>query len=225
MVRVLACHVKSRGFESRFSRKFLTKRFIMFYFKYLILFAIVFFAFSTISVRNPIHSALSLVSVFLFSAALLLFMEVEFLAFSFIIVYVGAIMVLFLFVLMMIDIKIGDPLPLPFTVFSLVVFLFGLYEMMSPVLSSMTSYNFTVFRSKFTYINWQSYVDTLSNTEAIGQILYTYYFVFMLIAGLVLFVSMLGALMLTLTFTNKGDYQTLSKQLSRDDTESVKISS
>ena len=197
----------------------------MFYFKYLILFAIVFFAFSTISVRNPIRSALSLVSVFLFSAALLLFMEVEFLAFSFIIVYVGAIMVLFLFVLMMIDIKIGDPLPLPFTVFSLVVFLFGLYEMMSPVLSSMTSYNFTVFRSKFTYINWQSYVDTLSNTEAIGQILYTYYFVFMLIAGLVLFVSMLGALMLTLTFTNKGDYQTLSKQLSRDDTESVKISS
>ena len=152
-------------------------------------------------------------------------MEVEFLAFSFIIVYVGAIMVLFLFVLMMIDIKIGDPLPLPFTVFSFVVFLFGLYEMMSPVLSSMTSYNFTVFRSKFTYINWQSYVDTLSNTEAIGQILYTYYFVFMLIAGLVLFVSMLGALMLTLTFTNKGDYQTLSKQLSRDDTESVKISS
>jgi len=197
----------------------------MFYFKYLILFAIVFFAFSTVSVRNPIHSVLSLVSVFLFSAALLLFMEVEFLAFSFIIVYVGAIMVLFLFVLMMIDIKIGDPLPLPFTVFSLVVFLFGLYEMMSPVLSSMTSYNFTVFRSKFTYINWQSYVDTLSNTEAIGQILYTYYFVFMLIAGLVLFVSMLGALMLTLTFTNKGDYQTLSKQLSRDDTESVKISS
>jgi len=197
----------------------------MLYFKYLILFAIVLFAFSTISVRNPIHSALCLVSVFLFSAALLLFMEVEFLAFSFIIVYVGAIMVLFLFVLMMIDIKIGDPLPLPFTVFSLAVFLFGLYEMMLPVLNSMTSYNYTVFRSKFTYINWQNFVDTLSNTETIGQILYTYYFVFMLIAGLVLFVSMLGALMLTLTLTNKEDYQTLSKQLSRDDTQSVKISS
>lgn len=126
---------------------------------------------------------------------------------------------------MMIDIKIGDPLPLPFTVFSSVVFLFGLYEMMSPVLNSMTSYNYTVFRSKFTYINWQNFVDTLSNTETIGQILYTYYFVFMLIAGLVLFVSMLGALMLTLTLTNKEDYQTLSKQLSRDDTQSVKISS
>lgn len=134
-------------------------------------------------------------------------------------------MVLFLFVLMMIDIKIGDPLPLPFTVFSLVVFLFGLYEMMLPVLNSMTSYNYTVFRSKFTYINWQNFVDTLSNTETIGQILYTYYFVFMLIAGLVLFVSMLGALMLTLTLTNKEDYQTLSKQLSRDETQSVKISS
>ena len=78
---------------------------------------------------------------------------------------------------------------------------------------------------EYTYINWQNFVDTLSNTETIGQILYTYYFVFMLIAGLVLFVSMLGALMLTLTLTNKEDYQTLSKQLSRDDTQSVKISS
>ena len=77
-------------------------------FIFLLLFLICFFALATISVRNPVHSVLGLVSVFLVSAALLFCLEVEFLAFSFIIVYVGAIAILFLFVVMMLDIKIGD---------------------------------------------------------------------------------------------------------------------
>ena len=73
-------------------------------------------------------------------------------------------------------------------------------------------------------MDWLGMVDSLSNTEAVGQVLYTYYFVFLLIAGLVLFVSMLGAIMLTLRLTNNADYQDLTKQLSRDPGQSVKAS-
>jgi NADH-quinone oxidoreductase subunit J len=178
-----------------------------------------------VSSRNPIHSVLCLVAVFLFSAAVLLLLEVEFLAFSFIIVYVGAIAILFLFVLMMIDIKIGDPLPLPFTFFSILLFISCLYGTLLPVLNNLSSYQYTAFRSKFTFVDWLGMVDPLSNTEAVGQVLYTYYFVFLLIAGLVLFVSMLGAIMLTLRLTNNADYQDLTKQLSRDPSQSVKVSS
>jgi NADH-quinone oxidoreductase subunit J len=65
-------------------------------FIFLLLFLICLSALATISVRNPVHSVLGLVSVFLVSAVLLFCLEVEFLAFSFIIVYVGAIAILFL---------------------------------------------------------------------------------------------------------------------------------
>jgi NADH-quinone oxidoreductase subunit J len=75
---------------------------------YTLLLFLLFFGFFVISSRNPIHSVLSLISVFLLSAILLICLEVEFLAFSFVIVYVGAIAILFLFVVMMLDIKIGD---------------------------------------------------------------------------------------------------------------------
>jgi NADH-quinone oxidoreductase subunit J len=194
------------------------------FFNYIILFFILISSFFVVSSRNPIHSVLCLVSVFLFSAAILLLLEVEFLAFSFIIVYVGAIAILFLFVLMMIDIKIGDPLPLPFTFFSIILFISCLYGTLLPVLNSLSSYQYTAFRSKFTFVDWLGMVDSLSNTEAVGQVLYTYYFVFLLIAGLVLFVSMLGAIMLTLRLTNNADYQDLTKQLSRDPGQSVKVS-
>jgi len=80
----------------------------MIFFIYLVLFFLLLFSFFVISSRNPIHSVLSLISVFLLSAILLLCLEVEFLALSFIIVYVGAIAILFLFIVMMLDIKIGD---------------------------------------------------------------------------------------------------------------------
>jgi len=80
----------------------------MIFFIYLILFFLLLFSFFVISSRNPIHSVLSLISVFLLSAILLLCLEVEFIALSFIIVYVGAIAILFLFVVMMLDIKISD---------------------------------------------------------------------------------------------------------------------
>jgi NADH-quinone oxidoreductase subunit J len=184
----------------------------------LLLFLICLFSLATISVRNPVHSVLSLVAVFLVSAVLLFCLEVEFLAFSFIIVYVGAIAILFLFVVMMLDIKIGDT---DLTILKygplgyFITFIFAL-EITRPLVENFESIPFNFLSANYTYINWFDHVDFITNIEAIGQLLYTYYFVYFLMAGFILFIAMVGALMLTLTYQkNNVNQQILSRQLSR----------
>jgi len=172
----------------------------MVFFYYAILFFLGLFSFLVISFRNPVHSALSLVAVFLFSSVLLFCLEVEFLALSFVIVYVGAIAILFLFVVMMLDIKIGDD-SLDFLKYGplgyFISFIFIL-EITLP-LKDLNNFSSLSFSTTNLWINWMSEIDFISNIQAIGQLLYTYYFVFFLVAGLILFVAVLGALMLTLT--------------------------
>jgi NADH-quinone oxidoreductase subunit J len=166
----------------------------------IILISLTFCSFFVISSRNPIHSVLSLILVFLLSAILLVCLEVEFLAFSFVIVYIGAIAILFLFIVMMLDIKIGDT--------SLYILKYGplsyflsfafILEIILPIFDLNRTLYFQNF-SECLWINWYTEIHYLSNIQSIGQILYTYYFVFFLMSGLILFVSALGALMLTVT--------------------------
>jgi NADH-quinone oxidoreductase subunit J len=174
-------------------------------------------AFFVISSRNPVHSVMFLVLVFLFSAGLLFCLEVEFLALSFIIVYVGAIAVLFLFVVMMLDIKVGDN-SLGFLNYGpiayFVTFLF-LLEITIPLIKGVTAYPYGNLGTEFVYINWFHQIDSITNLESIGQLLYTYYFVFFLMSGFILFVAMLGAIMLTLTLEKSVKKQIVYKQLSR----------
>mgnify|MGYP001366172261 FL=1 len=175
-------------------------------------------AFFVISSRNPVHSVMSLVLVFLFSAGLLFCLEVEFLALSFIIVYVGAIAILFLFVVMMLDIKIGDN-SLSFLAYGPVgyflVFLF-LLEITIPLINLVGSFD-SVFSSdvNYFYVNWLQEIDYITNINAIGQLLYTYYFVYFLMSGLILYIAMIGALMLTLTLNRVVKKQIVYKQLAR----------
>jgi len=185
---------------------------IMVYY-YLFTFLLGLFSFFVICSKNPVHSVLSLISVFLLSAVLLFFLKVEFLALSFIIVYVGAIAVLFLFVIMMLDIKIGDTSldvlfygPLGY----FIIFIFIL-EFMLP-LTSVSLFPGDALISNFYWVNWFAEMDTMSNIQNIGQLLYTYYFVFFLIAGFILFIAVLGALMLTLTLNKSGRQSTFFKK-------------
>ena len=189
-------------------------------------------SFFVISSRNPVHSVMFLVLVFLSAAGLLFCLEVEFLALSFIIVYVGAIAILFLFVVMMLDIKIGDNslssfnygllgLSLSF-LFSIGIIL-PLFEGVSVYPYPETSFfdNIKLFlnvgasNTEHTYVSWLNQIDFITNLESIGQILYTYYFVFFLMSGFILFVAMTGALMLTLTLKKSVKKQIVYKKLSR----------
>jgi NADH-quinone oxidoreductase subunit J len=161
---------------------------------------------------------MSLVLVFLFSAGLLFCLEVEFLSLSFIIVYVGAIAILFLFVVMMLDIKIGDN-SLSFLAYGPVgyflVFLF-LLEITLPLITFVGSFD-SIFNANvdYFYVNWLKEIDYITNINAIGQLLYTYYFVYFLMSGLILYIAMIGALMLTLTLNRVVKKQIVYKQLAR----------
>lgn len=173
----------------------------MFLFISVISFFLLLFSFFVISSRNPIHSVLSLIAMFLLSATLLLCLEVEFLAFSFVIVYVGAIAILFLFIVMMLDIKIGDnSFDLlrygPLSYFISFIFLLELTK-------SLSFFSNTFLLTNHAWISWFSEIDSISNIQILGQLLYTYYFVFLLIAGFILFIAVLGALMLTLTLNKR----------------------
>ena len=167
-----------------------------------------------ITVKNPVHSVLFLILSFIASANLLFLLEIEFISLIFIVVYVGAIAVLFLFVVMMLDIKITGSDKNFLKYFPVASFLglvfFG--EVLFIVFD-----NFESNPQRFiNYHEWSDMVEQVTNVEVIGQVLYTTYFLYFLIAGLVLLVAMLGAIVLTLTFDKKARTQTIYRQVSRD---------
>lgn len=179
-------------------------------------FLLVFSAILVISAQNPVHSVFFLVLVFFTSAFLLFLLEVEFVSLLFVLVYVGAIAVLFLFVVMMLDIKITKYekdllfyIPIGGflgVIFFLEVFL-SLQENLVPFLPSS---------GREIYTDWLSVIDSMTNINVLGQILYTYYFFYFLIAGIILLLAMVGAIVLTLNFTQKAKHQFVFRQILRE---------
>jgi len=169
-----------------------------------------------ISVKNPVHSVLFLILTFISAAGLLFLLEIEFISLIFIVVYVGAIAVLFLFVVMMLDIKITDLNRnflkyFPIGSFLGLAFLIEILLMLTNILES-NSYEIT----DNSYTIWINSIDFITNIESIGQILYTYYFSYFLLAGIILLIAMIGAIVLTLTFNRKARAQSIYKQTARD---------
>nr|YP_009579086.1 NADH dehydrogenase subunit 6 [Vischeria stellata]QBK36839.1 NADH dehydrogenase subunit 6 [Vischeria stellata] len=173
--------------------------------------------------ENSVHSVFFLVLVFLTSALILFLIEIEFISLLFILVYVGAIAVLFLFVVMMLDIKISMfdkdyMIYLPLGLFLGFIFFFeiylSLYQNFFPSVNIVTSHIYT---------NWILSVDNISNIETLGQLLYTYYFFYFLIAGIILLIPMIGAIVLTLNFSFKSKVQFEFAQILRHKKNSVYI--
>jgi len=168
--------------------------------------------------NNSIHSVLFLVLNFILSSGLLLVFEREFLALSFLIIYVGAISVLFLFVVMMLDIKIKnsniDVLKyFPIGFFLGIVFFFEIIYMLLDLLF-LNTYKYNIFINN--YINWFKITDSITDIQALGQILYTHYVIQFLLAGLILLVAVIAAVVLTQdNIIKKPKKQLLFKQISR----------
>ena len=178
---------------------------------------IIFSAVMVITVQNPVHSVLFLILSFIASSALLFFLEVEFIPFIFIVVYVGAIAVLFLFVVMMLDIKIttvNKDLLKYFPIGSLIG-LFFLIEILHTLYKDIPALP-SNFSDSYKLINWINNIDGITNMESLGQILYTGFFTYFLIVGLILLVAMFGAISLTLTFNKKAKIQSIYRQISRN---------
>lgn len=183
--------------------------FILWFFKLLVIFSV----FMVIHVANPIHSVLFLILVFCNCAGMVLLLKAEFLAMVFVVVYVGAIAVLFLFVVMMLNIKTVE---INYSVLSYLP-LGGLLAIAISMQLYYVVYNsFENISLKYDYINWIDVVNSITNIEVLGSLLYTYYFDLFLIGGMILLVAMLGAIVLTLVHRKIVKKQNVFEQVVRN---------
>ena len=173
-------------------------------------------AVAVIFARNPVHSVLWLILAFFNAAGLMLLVGAEFIALLLVIVYVGAVAVLFLFLVMMLNIdfatlRTGFNKNLPF---GIIVALVLLGEMIVAVTAWKAGPRLAEAPPP----------AAVPNIVAMGELLYTRYLFPFEIAGLVLLVAMIGAIVLT--HRSRGDTRTpkVSKQLRRGPDEAIKLS-
>jgi NADH-quinone oxidoreductase subunit J len=171
-----------------------------------------------ISARNPVHSVLFLILAFFNAAGLFVLLGAEFLAMILVVVYVGAVAVLFLFVVMMLDIdfvelKQGFLQYVPLGLFVGGVLLAELIAVLVwwAVVPATTAPTVTTTAA------------TVSNTEALGRVLYTDYIYLFQGAGFVLLLAMVGAIVLTLRHREGVKRQNVSRQVSRTREEAIEI--
>jgi len=164
-----------------------------------------------VSARNPVHSVLFLITAFFSAAGLFVLLGAEFLAMLLIVVYVGAVAVLFLFVVMMLDVDFEE-LRKGFAQY------LPIGGLVAGVLTlEMIFVAATVATNGAAGKNADPLASPVgvSNTEAIGRVLYTDYVFFFQMAGLVLLVAMIGAIVLTLRHKPGVKRQNISKQVAR----------
>jgi NADH-quinone oxidoreductase subunit J len=167
---------------------------------------------------NPVESVLFLILAFCNAAAILFLFNSEFLGLIFIIIYVGAIAVLFLFVIMMLNIKNKNNFEennvwvkylLSFSFFYLIV-------------TSLFFFIRRTFCRDDLLLDTQSsdvfiLIDNLNNIDVLGQVLFNYFLICFLLAGLILLIALVGSIVLTLRFNNTEEGQLVNRQLSRTD--------
>lgn len=164
--------------------------------------------------KNPVHSVLFLILTFCNASAILFLFNAEFLGLIFIIIYVGAIAVLFLFVVMMLNVKIYSSDEFSYLPF---IFLGGFILIVQIFLVLEKAFSNSNFWETSLFYTFDNYLDTLTSIDVLGQSLYNYYLLCFLLAGLVLLVAMIGAIVLTLNFSSQRKNELVSRQLSRSD--------
>jgi NADH-quinone oxidoreductase subunit J len=168
--------------------------------------------------RNPVHSVLFLILAFVNAAGLFMLMGAEFLAMILIVVYVGAVAVLFLFVVMMLDVDFAELrhgllnyLPIGFVVGAVLLaellFVVGAWVIEPSVPKTITA----------------PIAGDVSNTQALGEVLYTRYVYFFEAAGVILLVAMIGAIVMTLQHKPDVRRQRVGEQLARTRTSAIEV--
>lgn len=169
-----------------------------------------------ISKNNPVHSVFFLVLTFGNASALLLLLGVEFLAIIFWIVYVGAIAILFIFVIKLINIKIVELLDnssryLPVGFIIGLILLFELYIYIDSYSERDLDLALELNNISYTFTNILNY----TNIELLGLILYTDYWLNLILASLILLIAMIGAIILTLSHEEEVKRQDIFTQINK----------
>lgn len=171
--------------------------------------------------RNPVHAVLFLILAFFNAAGLFVLLGAEFLAMVLVIVYVGAVAVLFLFVVMMLDVDFAElragfirNAPLAALIGGIVlvelVMVVG-FAYIQPDVSGVAAAPFPTAGSGIT------------NTEALGRLIYTRYVLFFQGAGLILLVAMIGAIVLTLRHKPGVKRQSIAAQTARTPETAIEV--
>ena len=169
----------------------------------------------TVVSRNPVHSVLWLILAFLSSAGLFVTLGAEFVAMLLIIVYVGAVAVLFLFVVMMLDVDFAE-LKAEMTKYLPLGLLIGVIVLMQMGLAFGT-WGF----AEGVEGRVAAPVPDFENTGALGLLIYDRYFILFQLAGLILLVAMIGAIVLTLRHRVDVKRQDVIAQMMRDPKEAL----
>ena len=173
-----------------------------------------------VSAKNPVHSVLYLILAFFNSAALFVMLGAEFLAMILVVVYVGAVAVLFMFVVMMLDISFAELregflqyLPLG-GIIGLILLLELAIVLGGFVITTEVSERLAAPAPE---------PDTVTNTQALGEILYTNYVYFFQAAGMILLVAMIGDIVLTHRTRSGVHKQRIAEQVSRTPEDTVEV--
>lgn len=166
-----------------------------------------------IASRNPVHSVLFLILAFMNAAGLFLLLGAEFLAMALVVVYVGAVAVLFLFVVMMLDINTLE-LREGFLQYLPTGGVIGLVLLVELV-AVFSGWEFAPDVEALIQSPAASVASHVTNTEALGSLLYTKYVYLFQISGLILLVAMVGTILLTLRRRTGVLRQDVGKQIDR----------
>lgn len=188
---------------------------------YLFAIAVVAAGLFTVIARNPVHSVLWLILAFLSSAGLFVLLGAEFVAMLLIIVYVGAVAVLFLFVVMMLDVDFAE-LKAELAGYMPLALLIGIVILMQLAIA------FGVWQtSPLAERNVAAAAATLegapTNTQQLGVLVYDQYLLLFQLAGLILLVAMIGAIVLTLRHRANVKRQDIVAQIMRDPKASMEL--
>jgi NADH-quinone oxidoreductase subunit J len=163
-------------------------------------------SFRVITARSTVHAALFLVLAFFNAACVWMLLKAEFLAIALVLVYVGAVMVLFLFVVMMLDINTDSFREGFWTHFPLAAFV-GVLIALEMALVLKTGFNVPEAKPL------EAGLAELSNTRALGKVVYTEYLYPLQVAAVLLLVAIISAIALTLRQRKDSRYQNPSEQV------------
>ena len=172
----------------------------------------------TVVSRNPVHSVLWLILTFLSSAGLFVLLGAEFVAMLLVIVYVGAVAVLFLFVVMMLDVDFAE-LKAEMAQYLPLGLLIGLVLLMQLSMAlGVWSVADTAEAARAAVTPAETH-----NTAALGLLIYDQYFLLFQLAGLILLVAMIGAIVLTLRHRKDVKRQDVLAQMYRDPASAMEL--
>lgn len=181
--------------------------------------------------KNSINSIFFLILCFLNSTNLLIINNIEYLAILFIIIYVGAIAILFLFVIMLLNIKtinlqnnnnILDNILILFFIIILIIAQIFIFDLNFNFIPSLKLTQFYIDISAIKYIDWSLKYNNINAFNVLGDYLYNYYYLEIILASLLLFIPMIGAITINVKKQNNLKKQNFYIQINNEILKKIK---